>query len=491
MNIGEKIKKQREEKNLSIEDLATLTSDTVENITKYETNEIEPTLDKKLAIANVLGVSLDELSYNINNEEDAFSNEEVLPISKIASSTICYNVEIFNKIFKKDYARYFIQSTISWVIYLAFAIYSFFIKMPILMYVCLAFAAFSVIRLLMTLVKYQKGKKAWLSEYDQKKLMYEFYDNYFEVLDENAICLHKINYTDIIRVVEKEDLIICMVAKAEKLMVVIDKKTFIDTDLASLKQILKSNIKDYIDIPELKKAKPLVTKGEKAFNITLWVFVYLTLFAIFISRIIFGFLPLDNTLINKMLAYIVILPLPIISIILGILAKIKLGKMSGKNIVMGAIVLFLCFLLIGMTALEHQTLKKNNDDVLKQEVMDNTSIALPDAYYTDYLNKKAYEVIINDVKYQILSYRIMSFETKKDIAKVEASLTDNDNWQTLSDDNFVKNLLDATNNSEKITLDMAYLYASYQRVTSDELINVITAYYDKIDSLLVIEYIKK
>ena len=39
MNIGEKIKNKRIEKNLTIEDLALLVNDNVENIEKYENNE--------------------------------------------------------------------------------------------------------------------------------------------------------------------------------------------------------------------------------------------------------------------------------------------------------------------------------------------------------------------------------------------------------------------------------------------------------------------
>ena len=45
-------RKQCWEKNISIENLAELINDNVENIIKYEENELEPTLDKKLSLCN-------------------------------------------------------------------------------------------------------------------------------------------------------------------------------------------------------------------------------------------------------------------------------------------------------------------------------------------------------------------------------------------------------------------------------------------------------
>ena len=57
MNIGQKIKTLRENNNISIEELAKKINDSVENLLKYENNELEPTLDKKLALSIALGVS--------------------------------------------------------------------------------------------------------------------------------------------------------------------------------------------------------------------------------------------------------------------------------------------------------------------------------------------------------------------------------------------------------------------------------------------------
>lgn len=68
MNIGQKIKTLRENNNISIEELAKKINDSVENLLKYENNELEPTLDKKLALSIVLGVTLSDLSYSIEQK---------------------------------------------------------------------------------------------------------------------------------------------------------------------------------------------------------------------------------------------------------------------------------------------------------------------------------------------------------------------------------------------------------------------------------------
>ena len=125
MNIGQKIKTLRENNNISIEELAKKINDSVENLLKYENNELEPTLDKKLALSIALGVTLSDLSYsieqkvanvndNVLDQTEGFVLEETLKkvdLEEIpfASSNIIYSENIFNKIFKKDYQRYFIQ----------------------------------------------------------------------------------------------------------------------------------------------------------------------------------------------------------------------------------------------------------------------------------------------------------------------------------------------------------------------------------------------
>ena len=77
MNIGEKIKTLRENNNISIEELAEKINDSIENILKYENNELEPTLDKKLALSIALGVTLSDLSYSIE-QKVVISNDDLL-----------------------------------------------------------------------------------------------------------------------------------------------------------------------------------------------------------------------------------------------------------------------------------------------------------------------------------------------------------------------------------------------------------------------------
>lgn len=156
MNIGQKIKTLRENNNISIEELAKKINDSVENLLKYENNELEPTLDKKLALSIALGVTLSDLSYSIE-QKVANVNDNVLDqtegsvleetLKKVdleeipfASSNIIYSENIFNKIFKKDYQRYFIQFMISFFGYLLVGVYAIVSKFNIIAYICFGFA---------------------------------------------------------------------------------------------------------------------------------------------------------------------------------------------------------------------------------------------------------------------------------------------------------------------------------------------------------------
>ena len=191
MNIGEKIKTLRENNNISIEELAEKINDSIENILKYENNELEPTLDKKLVLSIALGVTLSDLSYSIE-QKVVISNDDLLDKNEesfleqtlkkadleeipFASSSIIYSENIFNKIFKKDYNRYFIQFMISFFGYLLVGIYAIVSKFNIVAYLCFGFAAYAVIKIIFTLIKFKKGKKEWLEQYDNVKKEYKYY----------------------------------------------------------------------------------------------------------------------------------------------------------------------------------------------------------------------------------------------------------------------------------------------------------------------------
>ena len=68
MNLGNKIKELRNNKNLTVEELAKALDVSTETIIEYENNELEPTLDKKIILCQVLDTSLDELSIKLERK---------------------------------------------------------------------------------------------------------------------------------------------------------------------------------------------------------------------------------------------------------------------------------------------------------------------------------------------------------------------------------------------------------------------------------------
>ena len=342
MNIGEKIKTLRENNNISIEELAEKINDSIENILKYENNELEPTLDKKLALSIALGVTLSDLSYSIE-QKVVISNDDLLDKNEesfleqtlkkadleeipFASSSIIYSENIFNKIFKKDYNRYFIQFMISFFGYLLVGIYAIVSKFNIVAYLCFGFAAYAVIKIIFTLIKFKKGKKEWLEQYDNVKKEYKYYNEYVQITSDDVRYPElTFNYKDIIRAIEKEGLIICMVNSEQKAIVTIDKNTLDDESLIKVRTSIQKNCPNYINIEQIKLQKQNINKRTKILNGVLWSLTILSILVLFVTKLIFNLTNIDNTFINNIIVYLTALIFPIISIIMGIIAQKKIS----------------------------------------------------------------------------------------------------------------------------------------------------------------------
>ena len=254
-----------------------LINDSVENLLKYENNELEPTLDKKLALSIALGVTLSDLSYSIE-QKVANVNDNVLDqtegsvleetLKKVdleeipfASSNIIYSENIFNKIFKKDYQRYFIQFMISFFGYVLVGVYAIVSKFNIIAYICFGFAAYAVIKIIFTLIRFKNGKKEWLEQYNNVKKEYQYYNEYIKITsDDIRYSEITFNYKDIIRAIEKEGLIVCMVNSEQKAIVTIDKNTLDDESLIKVRTSIQKNCPNYINIEQMQLQKQNVNK---------------------------------------------------------------------------------------------------------------------------------------------------------------------------------------------------------------------------------------
>lgn len=80
MNLGENIYKLRTEKNMSQGDLADALEVSRQSVSKWENNSAVPELEKLMKMAQLFGVSLDELVTGTNSTQDAPPTPQPTPV---------------------------------------------------------------------------------------------------------------------------------------------------------------------------------------------------------------------------------------------------------------------------------------------------------------------------------------------------------------------------------------------------------------------------
>lgn len=103
MSLGEKIKKLRKERNMSLEDLAKLLNVSSMTVSRYERDLIEPNLKTLKELSRIFNVSID---YLLDNNTEEF--EDLLTLIKETQKAlddfkniIFEFIENYNKRFKK------------------------------------------------------------------------------------------------------------------------------------------------------------------------------------------------------------------------------------------------------------------------------------------------------------------------------------------------------------------------------------------------------
>lgn len=440
MNLGEKIKSLRESKGLTIEELALKINDSPENLLKYENNELEPTLDKKLALAQELEVTLSDLSYsieqkytkiekNIQEENINLASEESVKEEKeepFAKSSITYNEEVFNQVFRDSHIKTSIQSAIFILGYIICGIFTITSQLTIFSYLCFGIAAFSTFKLFMSLSRFKVSKRAWLQEYSHTTREYHYYKDYFNVINDNNE-IKKVKYNQIIRVIENKNFIVALHYSEVPTFIVIDTSSFVDDELIKIRTALKENCHTYIDINQKRQGNNLDPKM-KNWNIILWVFAMLALFSITIVNYTTRIFTKDNTLFVNLLIYGLALVLPIVSIILGIISKRKKNFPSGKNTIIGIIMVIGCLIFMVMSVVQNKIYKAHNNDQLIEYIETNSKTNMPSDYNTVYIDESQKEEVRGNYKYIIESYSSWTFGKFSEIKELEESIKTNSKW---------------------------------------------------------------
>ncbi len=475
MNLGERIKTYREKADISIEDLAKQINDTIENVNKYENNEVEPTLDKKLAIAIALGVGLDDLSYNIEKtnkkhtytstdehveenqkEESEVKEPEIIEIP-FANSTITFTEALFNKIFKKDYNRYYFQFFISLLGYIFVAIYAFLYNMDIIGYLCSIFGVYSIVKAIIMLARFKKGKKEWLTQFNHVQKTYQYFNEYILIRSNDERYPEvRFYYRDIFRAIESEDLIICIINGEQKVILTIDKSTLDSEGLIKVRTAIQNNCFNYLNATQTISQDKTQIKKNKALDICLWILVGLSALSLFYGAI-FNLTGFDNTIVNQVIVYILAMIFPILSIIMGIVAKKKFHFPSKKNIIVGIILLVICAFNLMTSLVSHMILVSNNNYPLVETIKKNTNTLMPNDFYTIYSENKKTNIEEDEAIYYIETYQIWIFNQKKEIEALEETIKNpNSKWKKRNEEMSYKNIVSINENAKTILMDLGY-----------------------------------
>ena len=532
MNIGEKIKKFREEKNLSIEKLAELVNVSVETILKYENNEIEPPLDKKLAIAHALSVSLDdlmihntsnmnrivdesilsryddmdrdELSIEKNTEDDYQDYSETIE-EPIDQSSIEFNDKLFDEIFVGRSGKFFLINIVWSIAYIISVIVFIFMDEMMMAIIIGVLGVFTFMSALFKYFTYRKAKKEWICQYGGKTRMHIFYEQYLIVKDEDGEVLETLFYQNFQSFVEQKNYLIGMIPQNDKqgLLLIVNRLGFENNKYDEVKEFIKAKCKNFIEEKTSPYAKPSTTTAQTKevtdikpkeplnprLNTILWVLVILSALSISIIRLIINISTGgDDTLIVNLLVYGLGLLLPISSIVMGFISEIHFKQKSRKNLWVGLIFVIICFVQLVSSVSYHIIYTSENSEQNYNQLETLFEIDLPDTYYTIYKDTKQQEFTNDNVTYLQNDYQILRFVKAKEVRNLENTVKSS--WQKVENEVPYYHMNDDI--KEKISLAGIRLDEKPSYYTSKEEQTHITYlfYFENTNSMLVVTYQK-
>lgn len=431
MNIGSNIQTLRESKQMTIEELASLIQDSVENVAKYESNELEPSLDKKLALAQVFDVPMDTFSFRIDRktyvhqtteiiEEDNHIQEENVQETPFAQSQITYTPNVFDEIFKRDYRNFVIANLFSCLIYVVWGLFFYFGTLKALGIISLLVSVIFIFRFIQKARQYKRLKANWVEEFVGQTRIYTYYQDHMDVSKPDETTQTTFYYNEFLLSVENNKYLISSCVKDQRTIMVIDKNDFQNGSFSQVKEKMKPNSQNYVDYMALKKEKNEATLP-RSMDILSWVFMALAIMGIAIVSTIIELFTKDTTLTLYWLTYGIALLFPIVSIIFGIILNKKYKMKRKKNIITGIVMIGICLLLAGYATMSLATCVKANDKVAYETIESMTEINMPDTYYTVYRNTKEDTVIHQEENYTRKQIDVIVFGKEKEH---QAFLTD-------------------------------------------------------------------
>lgn len=329
MDIGTKILEHRKKAGLSQEELGFKLNVSRQSVSLWETNQVQPTLDKLISLSKIFNVSVDEFLDNEDNKKEVLDKTN----QSLFSASMVYTKEVYEKAYKVFFKKQFIlnglgiaSAIILIVCLLCNNFRNIYIGVIISFIIGIAFFISNIIRIIKNI------KKNVIDELKIKpnlKSKYYFYDEHFDIesTSDNTNSNYSIKYSEItFKKYDSKNIYLIF----EGMHCVIDIST------------CEENFDKLLKLLNIKKK-------EKRSNIRklLLIFFILSILSIYIGLFLIMLFMKNSPnsyLHNDMIAYMwclyLVIPIPLTSVILGFVYKAREYK-GMKNIIAGIVMILI------------------------------------------------------------------------------------------------------------------------------------------------------
>ncbi|MDD4077364.1 MAG: helix-turn-helix transcriptional regulator [Bacilli bacterium] len=398
MFLGEQIKKNRININLTQEELAKKISVTKDCINLWETNQTEPSVTELIKLSKIFNVPINHLC-----EEPFLAQEGYL------SSGITVYDHKFIKAFSCDFFDKKIITSITFALILIVSglftiiLSELEVKVPFgILFIIIGI--FSLIRSIINKGKLKKLYLQMLNKESNKTFRYYFYHDYIDIEMKSDVSVSKniIYYNNIDQIIEKDDYIYFLYLNK---YYAIDKKYLDNISLALT--LLKSEIKNKKTTIQNKGKSP--NEKNKTIKILSLITFILTVFTLPLALMIFALTQKSGNFhdpsqtVEHIWVMIFALPIPLSSIVLGFIAR-RVGIKYKKNLILGFIMAGSVIVYSSMTLIFKNEF--SHDYTYINKIENRIEFDLPDIgrISTEDWSKRSQSTTLDDAYINYISY---------------------------------------------------------------------------------------
>lgn len=462
MTLGERILKYRKKARISQEELADRLNVTRQSISLWETDQTVPSLDSLITLAQIFGISLDELC-GLNGKDtqqlqetateytDATENKEdstdVEKPEPLACAKTTFTQSLFNDVRKLYFRKKLLTSVIalaaSVMMLISFCLtndgaHNDIVIIPIF------FIIVSAALLIRTLVLIHAYKKRALEKFGFLVYKYLFYNDHFVVSTQSntAESMLSIKYEEIKKTVKSSNYVFVYYGTSIMPVEIASISDKTDRVLTRLKLNVAALIKAKTDANnELSKTRSSVKTLLLVMFVLSIASIFIALFAVAIAMQLSPIPDYRYTMPEYMWLFLVFIPIPLTSTVLGIVYLAKKYKCT-KNIVAGVIMCILLAIYGSFTFVFKDYSK--HDDWLVEYVGSYAPIDLNEKAYVSYSEQKTYNEKTDEVRYyyqgiikydnkQLIASRVKASESFLPNNTIPADMLSSFEWSAMSD----------------------------------------------------------